>query len=79
MDILIIDPIHIDMVQQTSTKTSHATMMAVKEKTWSYAKWAPGDDFIPLALKYMGVFIFVLIHSLSFMHRPLSCIIIGLF
>ncbi len=29
-------------------------MMAAQEKTWSYAEWALGDDFIPLAIEMYG-------------------------
>jgi hypothetical protein len=51
MDIIIDDSTHIDMVQQTSMTTTHATMMVVQEKTRSYAKQTLGGDFIPLAIE----------------------------
>ncbi len=62
MDIVIVDSTHTNMVQQALT-TSHVVMMATQKKTQSYIEWALGDDFIPLALMHMGVFILVLIHS----------------
>jgi hypothetical protein len=62
MDIVIVEPTHTNMVQQTSI-ISHAMMMAAQKKTRSYVEQALGNDFIPLALRHMGVFILVLIHS----------------
>jgi len=56
MDIVIVDPTHTNMVQQAST-TSHVVMMATQKKTQSYIEWTLGNDFIPLALMHMGVFI----------------------
>jgi hypothetical protein len=38
MDVVIADPIHIYMVQQSSATTTHATMMIVQEKTRSYVE-----------------------------------------
>jgi hypothetical protein len=54
MDVIITDPIPTNMVQQTSTTTTHATMMAVQKKTRSYVKQTLGDDFIPLAIETYG-------------------------
>jgi hypothetical protein len=51
MDVIIIDSIRTYMVQQTFTMITHAMMMAVQEKTQSYAERTPCDDFIPLAIE----------------------------
>jgi hypothetical protein len=42
------------MVQRTSTMTTHATTMVAQEKTQSYAKWAPSNDFIPFTIETYG-------------------------
>jgi hypothetical protein len=39
-------------------KTTHALIMVAHEKTQSYAKQAPGDDFIPLAIEMYECFHF---------------------
>jgi len=54
MDIVIVDSIHIDMVQWTLTTTTHATTIVVQEKTWSYTERIPNDDFIPFVIKTNG-------------------------
>jgi len=51
MDIIIANPIHTDMVQQTSTTTAHVAIMVVQEKTWSYAEHTLRNDFNPLAIE----------------------------
>jgi hypothetical protein len=51
MDVIIVDPTCINMVQRTSTIITHLAMMATKKKTRSYAKRALGDDFIPLVIE----------------------------
>jgi hypothetical protein len=56
MDIVIADLIHTDMVQWTSMMTSHVAMMVVQEKTWSYVKRTPSDDFIPFDIERYGCF-----------------------
>jgi hypothetical protein len=53
MDIIIIDPTRIDMVQQTSTTTRVMTMVA-QENTRSYIEQAPSDDFIPFVIETYG-------------------------
>jgi hypothetical protein len=53
MDIIIVDSIHIYMVQRALT-TTHATMMGIKEKTQSYIEQAPSNDFIPIAIEAYG-------------------------
>jgi hypothetical protein len=54
MDIVIVDLTHTNMVQRALTTTTHATIMVVQEKTWSYVKWTPNDDFIPFAVETYG-------------------------
>ncbi len=54
MDIVVVDSTRIDMVQQALMTTTHAMMIVVQEKTWSYTEWAPSDDFIPLAIETYG-------------------------
>ncbi len=56
MDIVIADPTHTNMVQQTLTTTTHVAMMDAYDKTWSYNELALGDDFIPFATKTYGCF-----------------------
>jgi hypothetical protein len=58
MDVVIIDPIHIDLVQWTSTMIIHVTMMSAQEKTWSYTGRALGNDFIPLVIETYECFHF---------------------
>jgi hypothetical protein len=58
MDIVIAYPTRTNMVQQASMTTSHVTMMVIQEKTRSYSKWAPGNDFIPLAIETYECFYF---------------------
>ncbi len=54
---------------------TYALMMAIQEKTRPYTERVLGDDFNPFAIETYGcVFIFVLIHFLLLVHRPLSCI-----
>jgi len=80
MDIVIADLIHINMMQWTLMTTTQVMMMVVQEKTWWYVKQTLGDDFIPFVIEtYMGVFIIVLIHFWSFVHKPLLHIINDLF
>jgi hypothetical protein len=62
MDVIIINPIHTDMVQRTLTTTTHVTMMGIQKKTRSYVEQTLHNDFIPLAIECMNVFILVLIH-----------------
>jgi len=54
IDIIIVDLIHTNMMQWVLVTTTHAMMMAIQEKTQSYAKQALGDDFIPLAIETYG-------------------------
>jgi len=76
MDVVIADVIHTNMMQWTLMTTTQIMMMAVREKTWWYAKWTLGDDFIPFVIEtYIDVFILVLIHFWPFMHKPLLHII----
>ncbi len=58
MDVAIVDRIRTDMVQQASMMTTHGMMMVIQEKTRSYIKQAPDDDFIPLAIEMYGYFHF---------------------
>jgi len=51
MDVIIVNSTHINMVQQTSTTITHASMMAAQKKTQSYFEQTLGDDFIPFAIK----------------------------
>jgi hypothetical protein len=62
MDIVIVDLTRIDMVQRALMMTTHAMMMVVQENAQSFFKRALSDDFIPLLLRCMGVFILILIH-----------------
>jgi hypothetical protein len=55
--------------------TTRATMMVAQEKARSYVEQALGNDFIPLLLRHMDVFILILIHFLPLVHRPLSHVI----
>jgi hypothetical protein len=50
MDVVIANPTCTNMVERTSTTTTHAMMMVAQEKTWLYIEQAPSDDFIPLAI-----------------------------
>jgi hypothetical protein len=70
MDIVITNTTHTYIVQWMST-TTHATIMVVQKKTQSYVEWTSCDDFIPLSMWHMDVFILVLIHFLSHVHKPL--------
>jgi hypothetical protein len=38
MDVVIVNPTRIDMMQQTLMRIIHAAMMAIQEKTQSYVK-----------------------------------------
>jgi hypothetical protein len=58
MDIIIIDQTCTDMVQWTSTTTTHESMMAIKKKTQSYVEQTLGDDFTPLVIEMYGCFHF---------------------
>jgi len=55
-NVVIIDPTHIDLVQHALTMIMCAITIIVQNKAWSYTKWAPGDDFIPLAIKTYNCF-----------------------
>jgi hypothetical protein len=54
MDLVITNLTSTNMVQQTSTTTTHATTMVAQEKTQSYVEQAPNNDFIPLAIEMYG-------------------------
>jgi hypothetical protein len=54
MDVIITNPIYIDMVQQTLTTTIHVVMMVAQENTRSYVERALGNDFIPLSIETYG-------------------------
>jgi hypothetical protein len=54
MDLVITNSTCTNMVQQTSTTTTHAATMVAQEKTQSYAEQAPSNDFIPLAIETYG-------------------------
>jgi hypothetical protein len=58
MDVVIVDPICIDMVQQTLATITHVTTMVTQEKTQSYVERTLGDDFIPFAIETYGCFHF---------------------
>jgi hypothetical protein len=55
-NVVIIDPTHINLVQHALTTTMHAITIIVQNKAWSYTKWTPRDDFIPLAIKTYDCF-----------------------
>ncbi len=74
MDIVIVDPTHIDMVPQASMMTTHVVMMPTQEKTRSYVERALGNDFIPLAINMYGCF-----HFLLLVHISLARVINSLF
>ncbi len=57
MDIVIIQTCT-DMVQRTSTTTTHEMVMAVQKNTQSYAMRTPSDDFTPLVIEIYGCFHF---------------------
>ncbi len=61
MDIVIVDPIHTNMVQRILTTITNAMMMTTQEKTHMLSKHQAITSF-PLLLRRMDVFIFVLIH-----------------
>jgi hypothetical protein len=54
MDIFIVDPICINMMQRALVTTTHAMMMAIQEKRRSYTERTQGDDFIPLDIMTYG-------------------------
>jgi len=54
MDVIIANSIRTNMLQWTLMMITYVAMMAIQEKTWSYTKWAPCDDFIPLAIETYG-------------------------
>ncbi len=56
MDIVIANPTHTNMVQQTLTTTTYVAMMDAYEKTWSYNELPLADDFIPFAIKIYECF-----------------------
>jgi hypothetical protein len=56
MDVVIVDPIHTNMVPRASIMPTHVVMMPAHEKTRSYVERALGDDFIPLAIDMYGCF-----------------------
>jgi hypothetical protein len=56
MNVVIADLIRTNMVQWTSTMTSHVTMMDVQEKTCSYVERTLGNDIIPLAIEMYECF-----------------------
>jgi hypothetical protein len=56
MNAMIAYLIHTNMVQWTSTTTTHVVMMATLKQTRSYNEWTLGDDFIPLTIKTCGCF-----------------------
>jgi hypothetical protein len=75
MDIIIVDSICINMVQQTSTMTSHVVTWLLKKKHDPMLDKHQTMTSFPLLLKHMGVIILILIHSWLFKHRPLLHVI----
>jgi hypothetical protein len=57
MDVVIIDPTCINMVQRTSTMTTHAMTLATQKKTHHTPNKHWSMISFPLLLKCMGVFI----------------------
>jgi hypothetical protein len=51
MEIIIANPICINMMQQALMTIAHATMMVIHEKTQSYIYQTPSNDFIPPLIK----------------------------
>jgi hypothetical protein len=51
---VIANPTHIDMVQWTSTMTTHVAMVLAHEKTQSYTDWTLSNDFIAYAIETYG-------------------------
>jgi len=50
-NIVIVDLTRTDLVQCASMMIVHATIVTTQDKTWSYTKWMPRNDFIPLAIE----------------------------
>jgi hypothetical protein len=50
-NVVIIDPTRTNLVYCVSTMTTHVVIVAAHDKTQSYTKQVPRDDFIPLAIK----------------------------
>jgi hypothetical protein len=56
VDVVIVDLIHINLVQYALTTIMHATIIAAQNKAQSYTEQTPGDDFIPFAIETYGCF-----------------------
>jgi hypothetical protein len=51
MNVIIVDPTRIDLVQHALMRTTHAVAIVVQNKARSYTKQTPRNNFIPLAIK----------------------------
>jgi hypothetical protein len=56
VDIIITDPTRTNLVQCASTTTTHVATIVAQNKTRSYIKRTPRNDFIPFAIKTYGCF-----------------------
>jgi len=50
VDVFIANLTHTNLVQCTSTTTTHVATIAIQNKAQSYIERKLGDDFIPLAI-----------------------------
>ncbi len=80
-DIVIADPTCLDLVKHASTMTMHVTIVTIQDKARSYTKWAPRDDFIPLAIETYGClhprfdsFLIICVHAYVACHQQTSLI-----
>ncbi len=80
-NVVIVDPTHINLVQQASMTTTHWATVATQDKEWSYTKWVLRNDFIPLAIKtynclhpHFGYFLSSCVHASIACHQQTSLV-----
>jgi hypothetical protein len=56
MDVVIANLTHTNLVQHASTMIMHVTIVIVQDKTQSYTKRVPRNDFIPLTIETYNCF-----------------------
>jgi hypothetical protein len=54
VDVVIVDSTCIDLVLHVLMMITHATIVAIQDKTRSYTKHSPRNDFNPFAIETYG-------------------------
>ncbi len=73
VNVIIVDPTHIDLVQNVLMKTTYAIAIVIQNKARSYTKRAPRNDFIPLAIETYDFFHLHFSFFTFYVHANIAC------